>query len=162
MSSADVPSRSVTPDVRDIADSMLVLYGAHDDHDHRSATEDRGLYRPYSREPLFPVDPERYEAMRASTQRNADQYLHLGLAPVECRRCGAAVQVKKLAPGHTAVQWSTAAMEQCAHFAEQRAEGHDSSRTRSCPNMTASIRHAVAEGLLEEISSAPRPGDDLD
>ena len=31
--------------------------------------------------------------------------------------------------------------------------------THACPKLADSIRHAVAEGCLEEVSSAPSPGD---
>ena len=55
------------------------------------------------------------------------------------------------------MQWNTEALRQCAVFAEIRASGGDSARARSCPKLADSIRHAVAEGCLEEYSSAPRP-----
>ena len=42
---------------------------------------------------------------------------------------------------------------------EIRAGGGDSSRARSCPRLGDSIKHAVAEGCLEAVSSAPSPGD---
>jgi hypothetical protein len=40
-----------------------------------------------------------------------------------------------------------------------RACGGDSSRSRSCPRLADSIKHAIAEGCLEAVSSAPSPGD---
>lgn len=151
-----VPGSPEVPDVSDVAKSMLVLYGPHDDHDHDQEPPGgrEGPDTRYARQPLFPIDADAYDAMRAATQRDSNTYMYSGLAPVECRRCGTTVQVKKLGPGYTAVQWSSTATEQCAHFAEERTEGRTSSRSRSCPHMTASIRHAVAEGLLEEAPGA--------
>lgn len=152
------------PEVEALARSMLVLYGPHDDHDDH-VEEPEGESGPdtrYARQPLFPVDPDRYEAIRAATERDSDRYLHSGLVPVECRHCRANVGVKKLGPGYTSVQWNSAAMSQCAYFHAEREAGNDSSRNRGCPNLGKSIRHAIAEGSLEETSSAPPPGDGID
>lgn len=156
-------SREV-PDAAELARSMLMLYGPHDDdHEHGdSSEEDSGPDTRYSRQPLFPVDPQRYEAIRAATERDTDRYLHSGLMPVQCRHCTATVEVKKLGPGYTSVQWNSAAVQQCAHFAAEREAGNTSSRARGCPNLAKSIRHAVAEGHVEESSSAPPPGDGID
>ncbi|WP_408066240.1 hypothetical protein [[Mycobacterium] nativiensis] len=140
---------------------MLVLYGPHDDHDDEPAA-DSGPDTRYARQPLFPVDPDRYEAIRAATERDSERYLHSGLVPVECRHCRATVEVKKLGPGYTSVQWNSAAMNQCAYFTAEREAGHASSRNRGCPNLAKSIKHAVAEGHLEETSTAPPPGDGID
>lgn len=152
------------PEVEALARSMLVLYGPHDDHDEHGdePTADSGPDTRYARQPLFPVDPARYEAIRAATERDSERYLHSGLVPVECRHCRATVEVKKLGPGYTSVQWNSASLNQCAYFAAEREAGHDSSRNRGCPNLAKSIRHAVAEGHLEERSSAPPPGDGID
>ncbi|OBK88516.1 hypothetical protein [Mycolicibacter sinensis] len=152
------------PEVEALARSMLVLYGPHDDHDEHGdePTADSGPDTRYARQPLFPVDPARYEAIRAATERDSERYLHSGLVPVECRHCRATVEVKKLGPGYTSVQWNSASLNQCAYFAAERDAGHDSSRNRGCPNLAKSIRHAVAEGHLEERSSAPPPGDAID
>jgi hypothetical protein len=64
-----------------------------------------------------------------------------------------------LGPEHTAVQWNSEATARCAYFAEVRACGGDSSRSKSCPKLGDSIKHAVAEGCLEKVSTAPSPGD---
>ena len=82
-----------------------------------------------------------------------------GLAEVDCRFCHASVKVKKLGAPYTAVQWTTEAAGRCAYFAEIREGGGDSARVPSCPRLSDSIRHAVAEGCLEEYSSAAAPGD---
>ncbi len=149
------------PNVEDLARGMLFMYGPHDD-DEPVDDDEGGPDTRYRRGPRFPIDSERYALIQAATERNTDRYLHLGLVPVECRRCGSTVEVKKLSPAYTAVQWNSAALDRCAHFAEERAAGRDSSRARSCPHLSQSIKHAVAEGLLEESSSAPAPGDCID
>jgi hypothetical protein len=82
-----------------------------------------------------------------------------GLVSVDCRFCHVAVQVKKLGPGHTSAQWTTEASQRCAYFIEVRQSGGESARARACPKLADSIKHAVAEGCLEEVSSAPSPGD---
>ncbi|MGA7054812.1 MAG: hypothetical protein WBZ37_26795, partial [Mycobacterium sp.] len=69
------------------------------------------------------------------------------------RFCHVTVTVKRMGPGHTAVQWSTQAAQRCAHFAEVRECGGDTARTKSCPRLGDSIEHAVAEGCLED----PKP-----
>ena len=97
--------------------------------------------------------------MREATQRDRERYLTSGLVSVDCRFCHVSVGVKKLGPGHTAVQWNSEASQRCAYFAEVREAGGESARTRSCPKLADSIKHAVAEGCLEEVSSAPSPGD---
>ena len=63
------------------------------------------------------------------------------------------------APEHTAVQWNSEASQRCASFAEVRESGGEPAPRRSCPRLGDSIKHAVAEGGLEAVSSAPSPGD---
>jgi hypothetical protein len=50
------------------------------------------------------------------------------------------------------VQWNSEASQRCAHFAEVRASGGDTARTKSCPRLADSIEHAVAEGYLDALS----------
>jgi hypothetical protein len=146
-----------TPDVDRLVQSMLQLHGDHDDEGHPAASgETTGSW---SKAPDFAADPERAAAVREATQRDRERYLTAGLTPVDCRFCHATVAVRKLGPGHTAVQWNSGATERCATFAEIRACGGDSSRSRSCPRLADSIKHAIAEGCLEAASSAPSPGD---
>lgn len=144
------------PDVDDIARSMLLLHGVHSD-EHR-VTDDDDVRR-WSKAPDFANDPQRAAAVHEATRRDRERYLTSGLADIDCRFCHASVQVKKLGPPYTAVQWNTAASGRCAYFAEIRADGGSSARVPSCPRLSDSIRHAVAEGCLEEYSSAPAPGD---
>lgn len=145
------------PDVDQLARSMLRLYGAHDDDDDHGHDGGGGGVR--SKAPDFASDPARVAAVREATQRDRERYLTTGLASIDCRFCHVAVQVKKLGPGHTAVQWNSEASQRCAYFAEIRQSGGESARARSCPKLADSIKHAVAEGCLEEASSAPSPGD---
>jgi hypothetical protein len=145
------------PDVDQLARSMLRLYGAHDEHDDHGHAGIRA--RSFSGAPDFAADPERAAAVREATRRDRERYLTSGLASVDCRFCHVAVQVKKLGPGHTSVQWNTEASQRCAYFSEIRQSGGDSARAPSCPKLADSIKHAVAEGCLEEMSSAPSPGD---
>jgi hypothetical protein len=146
--------REEAPDVDQLARSMLRLYGAHDDHDDHG-----GEARSFSKPPNVASDPDRAAAVREATQRDRERYLTSGLVSVDCRFCHVAVQVKKLGAGHTSVQWTTEALQRCAYFDEIRKSGGDSARTKSCPKLADSIKHAVAEGCLEEVSSAPSPGD---
>ena len=157
MSDAPDASSIVGPaDADRLARSMLALLG-HDDDEHPTATrEARGTW---SKAPDFASDPERAAAVKEASARDRERYLTAGLTPVDCRFCHVTVAVKKLGAGHTAVQWSSEATQRCATFAEVRADGGDSSRSKSCPRLSDSIRHAVAEGCLEEQSSAPSPGD---
>ncbi|MGW0159703.1 hypothetical protein ACWDUN_10320 [Mycobacterium sp. NPDC003323] len=156
--------RNVGPaDVDDLARSMLLLHGGHDDdhdhdhdHDHPPARPGTGNW---SKAPDFGSDPERAAAVHEATQRDKQRYLTSGLVEVDCRFCHATVQVKKLGAEHTSVQWNTAAAKRCAVFDEIRAAGGDPARARSCHRLTDSIKHAIAEGCLEEFSSAPSPGD---
>ncbi|KMO67990.1 hypothetical protein EV589_1110 [Mycobacterium sp. BK558] len=150
-----------TPDVDRLARSMLLLHG-HDDEEHEHGhhpAPDGATPGSWRKAPDFAADPDRAAAVRESTQRDRERYLTSGLASVDCRFCHVAVRVKKLGPTHTSVQWTSEATTRCAHFAEIRAAGGDPARERSCPRLADSIRHAVAEGCLEEYSSAPSPGD---
>ena len=144
------------PDIDELARSMLLLHGGHDD-DHRPGDDDD--VATWSKAPDFASDPARAAAVHEATRRDQERYLTSGLAEVDCRFCHASVQVKKLGAPYTAVQWNASASSRCAYFAEVRADGGDSARVPSCPRLSDSITHAVAEGCLEEYSSAPAPGD---
>jgi hypothetical protein len=153
-------TRKEAPNVDRLARAMLMLHGAHDDED-RTHGDGEGSAETWtgtwSKAPTFGA--ERAEALREATQRDRERYLTSGLVPVACRFCHASVDVKKPGPGHTSVQWNTEASQRCAYFTEVRASGGQPARTRSCPKLADSIKHAVAEGCLEEVSSAPSPGD---
>ncbi|MCV7282536.1 hypothetical protein H7J88_23150 [Mycolicibacterium flavescens] len=147
--------REEAPDVDRLARAMLLLHGAHDDDDHHHGPGGDGGSA--LKAPSFGAD--RTAALREATQRDRDRYLRSGLVSVDCRFCHVSVDVKKLGPAHTSVQWNTEATRRCAYFAEIRESGGEPARARSCPRLADSIKHAVAEGCLEEMSSAPSPGD---
>jgi hypothetical protein len=155
--------REEPPDVDRLARSMLMLHGDHDSHDEPApaARGRRGgsWAGSASKAPAFADDPKRAAAVREATQADRARYLTSGLQPVDCRFCHATVNVKRLGPGHTAVQWNSEASQRCAHFAELRAAGEHSARTRSCPKLADSIEHAVAEGYLESEAIDPPAGD---
>lgn len=150
-------SQDAAPDVDRLAKSMLLLRG--DDHTDGHPEPTTGSTGSWSKAPDFASDPDRAAAVREATARDRDRYLNSGLAPVDCRFCHVTVSVKKLGPEHTAVQWNSEASARCAFFAEIRASGGRSATAKSCPKLSDSIRHAVAEGCLEAVSSAPSPGD---
>jgi hypothetical protein len=144
------------PDADRLARSMLALLGHDGDEQFAGDRQGTGTW---SKAPDFAADPQRAAAVREASARDRERYLSSGLTPIDCRFCHVTVSVKKLGAEHTAVQWNSEATERCATFAEVRASGGDSSRCRSCPRLSDSIRHAVAEGCLEEESTAPSPGD---
>ena len=139
------------PGVDELARSMLLVHGAHDDDQHAAPTLARS--RPSQ------VDPRQAAALREATQRDRDRYLTSGLQPVDCRYCHVSVLVKKLSPEHTSVQWNSEAAQRCAYFAEVRESGGTTARSRSCPRLADSIEHAIAEGILDSLSTAPSHGD---
>ena len=149
-------AREEAPDVDQLARSMLRLYGAHDDDDDHGHLGGSGIL---SKAPDFVSDPDRAAAVREASLRDRERYLTSGLVSVDCRFCHVAVQVKKLGPAHTSVQWNAEASQRCAYFTEIRQSGGESARAKACPRLADSIKHAVAEGCLEEVSSAPSPGD---
>ena len=155
MSPRDDRNATPAPDVDRLARSMLLLLGGHDD-DHTNG-DDGGGVGSWSKAPAF--ESERAADLQEATQRDRERYLTSGLASIDCRFCHVTVAVKKLGPEHTSVQWNSEASQRCAYFAEIRRSGGESARTRTCPKLADSIKHAVAEGCLEEISSAPSPGD---
>jgi hypothetical protein len=140
------------PDVEALARSMLLVHGAHDE-------DDEHLPRGARQTKAVGSDPRRAEELRAATARDRERYLNSGLQPVDCRFCHVSVLVKKLGPGHTLVQWNSDAAQRCAYFAEVRESGGVPARSRSCPKLSDSIDHAIAEGILESVSTAPQPGD---
>jgi hypothetical protein len=139
------------PDVDRLARSMLALHGDHHDHDEPSPSN--GGSGSWSKSRDFTNDPQRAAAVAEASRADRERYLNAGLRPVDCRFCHVTVTVKRLGPGHTAVQWTSDASQRCAHFAEVRESGGETARTRSCPRLSDSIEHAVAEGYLEDTES---------
>ena len=118
------------------------------DHEHGDDGEPGGSW---SKAPTFASDPDRAAAVREASARDRERYLTSGLVSVDCRFCHVSVDVKKLGPAHTSVQWNSEATRRCAYFTEVRESGGEPARTRSCPKLADSIKHAVAEGCLEEV-----------
>ena len=147
--------RRPVPDVDALARSMLLVHGAHDDEDERGSRDTNGVRRTKG----VASDPRHAAELSAATARDRERYLNSGLQQVDCRFCHVAVLVKKLGPGHTAVQWNSDATRRCAYFAEVRESGGVTARSPSCPRLADSIDHAIAEGILESTSTAPSPGD---
>jgi hypothetical protein len=138
--------QSPVPDVDRLARSMLLLHGDHHDHDDAPASDAGSGSWSKSRD--FTNDPQRAAAVAEASRADRESYLTSGLLPVACRFCHVTVTVRRLGPGHTAVQWSTEAWQRCAHFTEIRESGGDTARVKSCPKLSDSIEHAVAEGYL--------------
>ena len=139
------------PDVDRLARSMLLLHGDHHDHDERDASNGSRGSESWSKSRDFANDPQRAAAVAEASRADREHYLTAGLQPVDCRFCHVAVTVKRVGPGHTAVQWNAQAAQRCAYFAEVRESGGDTARTKSCPRLGDSIEHAVAEGYLDDI-----------
>jgi hypothetical protein len=135
------------PDVDRLARSMLLLHGDGHDHDEPPGGGQGGSGS-WSKSRDFADDPSRAAAVAAASRADRERYLSAGLMPVDCRFCHVTVTVKRLGPGHTAVQWNGGAAQRCAHFAEVRATGGDPARVKACPRLSDSIEHAVAEGVL--------------
>lgn len=146
------------PDVDRLVRSMLLLYGAHHDGPapHRADEVTPKLAKLATN---VAADPHRAAALSEATRHDRERYLTSGLQPVDCRFCHVSVLVKKLGPGHTSVQWNSDATGRCAYFTEVRKSGGDTARSKACPRLADSIDHAVAEGVLEQVSTAPAPGD---
>lgn len=130
---------------------MLLLHG--DGHDHDQPDSSNCGSGSWSKSRDFSNDPESAAAVAEASRADRERYLTAGLQPVDCRFCHVTVAVRRLGPGHTAVQWSSEASRRCAHFAEVRAAGGDTARTRACPRLCDSIEHAVAEGILDREPS---------
>jgi hypothetical protein len=129
---------------------MLLLHGVHDDHHQPPAGGHGGpVPRSWSKSRSFADDPVRAAAVAEATRADRERYLTSGLQPVDCRFCHVTVSVRRLGPGHTAVQWNTQASQRCAFFSEIRESGGNPARARACPKLTDSIGHAIAEGILE-------------
>ena len=135
------------PDVDRLARSMLTLYGDHHDHDESPARN--GGPGTWSKSRDFADDPQRAAEVAEASRADRERYLTSGLLPVDCRFCHITVTVRRLGPGHTAVQWNTQATQRCAYFSEIRESGGDTARARACPKLSDSIEHAAAEGYLD-------------
>ncbi|WP_026919688.1 hypothetical protein [Gordonia shandongensis] len=111
----------------------------------------------WAKAPDYTGDPARLEAIAHATARDRRHYLSGGLSEVECRTCHARVMVKKTSAHHTSVQWNDAALAQCSEIAEIRSEGGNPALLPTCPRLSASIDHAVAEGMVPRESPDEDP-----
>ncbi|MFW0796674.1 hypothetical protein AAFP30_22910 [Gordonia sp. CPCC 205515] len=120
----------------------------------------------WAKAPDFRDDPDRAAAVHARTARDREHYLRGGMGEIECRTCHACVLVKKTSPFHTSVQWNEAARAQCSglEFEQLRAGGVDGSgpllpgaMMPTCPRLSASIDHGVAEGIIPSESPETDP-----
>src|SRR5512136_879449 len=96
------------PDVDGLARSMLMLHGDHHDHEPRPHEAD-GSVGSWAKSRDFSNDPQRAAAVAEASRADRERYLTSGLLPVDCRFCHVTVTVRRLGPGHTAVQWNTQA-----------------------------------------------------
>ena len=151
MSSRD---KQDVPDVDRLARSMLLLHGAHDDDHEHDANGDAG--GTWSKAPTFASDPDRVAALREATQRDRERYLTSGLVSVDCRFCHVSVDVKKLGPAHTSVQWNSEATQRCAYFAEVRESGGEPARTRPVRSSLTASNTRWPKGVWRKCP-APRP-----
>ncbi len=133
---------------------MLLLRGDHGDHHPPAGGSDGPVSRSWSKSRSFADDPVRAAAVAEATRADRERYLTSGLHPVDCRFCHVTVAVRRLGPGHTAVQWNAHAAQRCAFFTDIRESGGDPARARTCPKLADSIEHAVSEGVLERAEPA--------
>ncbi|WP_203335817.1 hypothetical protein [Nocardioides limicola] len=87
-------------------------------------------------------------ATSEETRQDEVRYTQARLVEVACLDCLARVGVKKNSDHHTQIQWSSAALADCAEFrrAETRPEGRDVKA--ACPRLRASIDAAVQSGEI--------------
>ncbi|MFM9377653.1 hypothetical protein [Gordonia sp. VNK21] len=111
----------------------------------------------WAKAPDYSADPERLAAIAAATARDKQHYLRGGMTPIECRSCHACVMVKKTSPHHTSVQWNDDALDRCNEIKQIRAEGGNSALLPTCPRLSASIDHGVAEGIIAKESPDTDP-----
>jgi hypothetical protein len=74
---------------------------------------------------------------------------------VSCARCGAVVLAAKFSPQQTSVQWTPAAVRNCAEFAARVAAGEQTALIDSCASLRASIDAAARDGRLPVVSPVP-------
>ena len=111
----------------------------------------------WAKAPQWAHDPDRASAIAEATARDRRHYLTGGLREVECRSCLARVMVKKTGAHQTSVQWNDEALAQCSQIAEIKAGGGNAALLPTCPRLSASIDHAVAEGILPDESPEVDP-----
>ncbi|NMO00972.1 hypothetical protein HH308_07060 [Gordonia sp. TBRC 11910] len=111
----------------------------------------------WAKAPDYAADPDRLAALTSATARDRRHYLCGGMREIECRACHSTLLVKKTGPHQTSVQWNAAARAQCPEFDQVRRDGGNPAMLPTCPRLSASIDHAVAEGILPRESPAADP-----
>ncbi|MYR06844.1 hypothetical protein GTV32_11245 [Gordonia sp. SID5947] len=114
----------------------------------------------WAKAPDFHADPDRRAAVHQATERDRDHYLRGGMREIECRSCHACVLVKKTSSFHTSVQWNTEARARCDHLEPDHSTGRallPGAMMPTCPRMSASIDHGVAEGIIPDQSPETDP-----
>lgn len=105
------------------------------------------------------TDPARREALHRQTEDDRRRYMVEGMTPVECGRCGAGVLVRKLTAQHTSVQWQDEPASTCPRFAQWSRSATPTALRDGCPDLGASIAHAVRAGRVEvPDDDDPGPG----
>lgn len=111
----------------------------------------------WAKAPDLSTDPARVARVHDATARDREHYLRGGMTEIECRSCHACVLVKKTSPHHTSVQWNSDAEARCGRLAEVRASGGNPAMMPTCPRLSASIDHGVAEGIVPAQSPESDP-----
>ncbi|MEE3849561.1 hypothetical protein VZC37_04415 [Gordonia sp. LSe1-13] len=114
----------------------------------------------WAKAPDFHGDPERRAAVDAATERDREHYLRGGMREIECRSCHACVLVKKTSAFHTSVQWTADARTRCNHLERADDSGKallPGAMMPTCPRLSASIDHGVAEGIIPSESPESDP-----
>ncbi|GAA1481215.1 hypothetical protein GCM10009624_16550 [Gordonia sinesedis] len=111
----------------------------------------------WAKAPDFGADPARRAAVHRATERDREHYLRGGMTPLDCRTCHASVLVKKTSDYHTSVQWNADAIARCVELARVRANGGNAAMMPTCPRLSASIDHGVAEGIIPSRSPDSDP-----
>ncbi|MGC5258912.1 hypothetical protein ACPXCG_21435 [Gordonia sp. DT218] len=111
----------------------------------------------WAKAPDFTSDPQRQDALDCATARDREHYLHGGMTEIECRGCHACVMVKKYSSFHTSVQWNAAARSRCTELERVRREGGHTAMMPTCPRLSASIDHGVAEAIIPSESPESDP-----
>ncbi|GAB89741.1 hypothetical protein [Gordonia rhizosphera] len=114
----------------------------------------------WAKAPDFHGDPAHLAAVHAATERDRAHYLRGGMAEIECRTCQACVMVKKTSAFHTSVQWNPQARARCTGLERSEDSGKallPGAVPPTCPRLSASIDHGVAEGIIAAQSPDSDP-----
>ena len=111
----------------------------------------------WAKAPDFQNDPDRLARVHEATRRDREHYLQGGMREIECRACHACVLVKKTSSFHTSVQWNADARARCNELERIREQGGNTAMMPTCPRLSASIDHGVAEGIIPAESPESDP-----